>query len=327
MNKKKYYLTLDTETATLGFSDSICKDEVEKQKISIMRPIVYDIGWVISDRVGNIVKKVNYLVQETFFVPTIFFTAYYKDKRPFYMEELAKGTIGVKNWDSIAEELAKDMETVDLCTAYNAAFDFKKAIPFTEEYISALYSPDYVKWEMSQRRLCEKTLSNPRKYRGKEDSDFLDPVFRLRGAECPIADLWAVACDRLINIDKYRSYCLENSLLTNSKVYFKTSAETAYQYLMNQYDFVENHTALSDAEIENEILMKALKRGKVEPILKAFPFKELGSTYDFAMTKKKQYIPTLIDELDGYIEKLSEGGYKSKLENVLAELLTAMATN
>ena len=89
--KKKYFLTLDTETATLPFANEIAKTPKEKQNIAIAKPLVYDIGWVISDRNGNIIKKENFLVQETFFVPSVFNTAYYKDKRPIYMEMLKNG--------------------------------------------------------------------------------------------------------------------------------------------------------------------------------------------------------------------------------------------
>ena len=86
--KKKYYLILDTETATLPFANTLCKNEKQKQKIAIAKPLVYDIGWVILDRQGNVIKKKNYLVQETFFVPNVFNTAYYSDKRPIYIDLL-----------------------------------------------------------------------------------------------------------------------------------------------------------------------------------------------------------------------------------------------
>ena len=55
--KKKYYLTLDTETATLPFANEIAKNAKQKQKIAIAKPLVYDIGWVITDRLGNRVKR------------------------------------------------------------------------------------------------------------------------------------------------------------------------------------------------------------------------------------------------------------------------------
>lgn len=298
--RKKIYLTLDTETATLPFANEICKDARQKQKVAIAKPLVYDIGWTLSDRQGNILKKVNYLVQETFFVPNVFNTAYYCNKRPIYMELLAQGFVSAKMWNDIIEELIADLEYCDIATAYNACFDFKKAIPFTESYIKHLYSSDYNEWEKKQRKKCYAII------KGKdeaENKDYLKPFFSLRGMKYPIADLWGIACDRLINIDKYRNYCLENDLLTPSAIYFKTSAETAFQYLMKQYNFVEDHTALSDAEIEAQILTKALKKGKIEPSIKAFPFRELGKTTDYVKERKPKYINNVIEALEKYIEE------------------------
>lgn len=299
MAKKKFYLTLDTETATLPFANELCKNATQKQKVAIAKPLVYDIGWVISDRQGNVIKKVNYLVQETFFVPNVFNTAYYCNKRPIYMDLLAKGEILSANWNDIMAILISDLNMCDLTTAYNACFDFKKAIPFTEKYIKHLYSADYNEWEKDQRKKCEKII------KGKDDSnnpEYLQPYFELRGKKYPIADLWGVACERLINIDKYRNYCLQNKLLTASATYFKTSAETSFQYLMNQHDFTEDHTALSDALIEMAILTKALKKGKVEPSLGAFPFRELGTTYDYVREKQPKYKGVVREALEMYID-------------------------
>ena len=297
--RKKFYLTLDTETATLPFANEMCKTAAQKQKIAIAKPLVYDIGWCITDRAGNIIKQENYLVQETFFVPNVFNTAYYCNKRPIYMELLAENKIKTGTWDQIMSVLLADLEICDMVTAYNACFDFKKAIPFTERYINHLYSADYNDWEKSQRKKCEKIL------KGKDDSnnpEYLEPYFELRGKKFPVVDLWGVACTRLINIDKYRNYCLENKLVTTSVMYFKTSAETTFQYLMNKHDFIEDHTALSDALIEAEILTRALKRGKVEPEITAFPFRELGTTTDY-ISKKPKYRDIVVEMLEKYIEE------------------------
>lgn len=318
--KRKYYLVLDTETATLPFANDLCKDAKSKQKIAIAKPLVYDIGWVIVDRQGNVYKRVNYLVQETFFVPNVFNTAYYCDKRPIYIELLNKSEIFAKSWNDIISELQDDLEMCDLVTAYNACFDFKKAIPFTERYIYHLYRKDYNDWEKGQYSHCKKLL-NGAKDDDDKNPDFLKPVFKLRFKEYPMADLWGIACTKLINIDKYRNYCLEHDLLTASAIYFKTSAETSFQYLMSKYDFIEDHTALSDAEIESQILVKALKRGKIEPEIIAFPFRELGTTYDYVLGKKKKYIPIVRDKLEEYLETVTEGGsYYSKIENILLRL-------
>lgn len=299
MSKKKFYLTLDTETATLPFASTMCKTGDEKRKIAIAKPLVYDIGWVITDRAGNVVNQRNYLVQETFFVPNVFNTAYYCDKRPIYMDLYAKGMIKADNWNNIIEVLLEDLRTVDMVTAYNATFDFKKAIPFTEQYIQHLYSSDYNTWERRQWGICKGILEG--RNNAKND-EFLEPYFNLRNEKFPLADLWAIACDRLININKYRNYCLQNSLLTASAQYFKTSAETSFQYLMGQYDFIEDHTALSDALIESRILAKALKRGKVDAYLEAFPFRNLGTTFDYVTEKQPKYRPVVISALKSYIE-------------------------
>lgn len=305
--RKKFYLTLDTETATLPFANEMAKTASEKQKIAIAKPLVYDIGWTITDRVGNIYKKVNYLIQETFFVPNVFNTAYYCNKRPIYMELLADGFVTAKTWNDAIEELIADLDYCDIATAYNACFDFKKAIPFTETYIKHLYSADYNEWEKIQKKKCRSIINGKNK---AENPDYLKPFFEIRGHRFPIADLWGIACDRLINIDKYRNYCLENELLTASALFFKTSAETAFQYLMKQYDFIEDHTALSDAEIEAQILTKALKKGKIEPSIKAFPFRELGKTTDYVTEKKPKYKENVVTALEKYITE--NNGFNKK---------------
>ena len=304
--KKKFYLTLDTETATLPFANEMCKTAAEKQKIAIAKPLVYDIGWCITDRTGNIIKQENYLVQETFFVPNVFNTAYYKEKRPIYIELLAQKKIKTATWNDIIINLLSDLEMCDMVTAYNACFDFKKAIPFTERYIKHLYSMDYARWEQDQRNRCKEILMGTDNSKNEE---YLEPYFELRGKKFPIADLWGIACKRLITIDKYRNYCLDNKLVTASVIYFKTSAETTFQYLMNKHDFIEDHTALSDALIESEILTKALKRGKVEPEITAFPFRELGTTTDY-IKKKPKYRDIIAELLCEYID-INDGFYKA----------------
>lgn len=272
--KKLYYLTLDTETATLPFVNELALDSKAKQTISIAKPLVYDIGWTISDRNGNIIKRENYLIQETFFVPNIFNTAYYKDKRPQYMKLYSEGKIKAATWNEVIDILLADLETVNFVTAYNACFDFKKAIPFTERYIYHLYSENYNKWEEWQKKRCIDILENGNHAKNEK---YLIPVFELRGNEYPLIDIWALACDRLLNTNKYRKYCCDNNFFTDSKKFFKTSAEVSYRYLIKDNEFVESHTALSDAEIETFILAKALKRGKSEPYLKAFPFRTIGT--------------------------------------------------
>lgn len=299
--KKKLYLTLDTETATLPFANDICKDAKQKQKIAIAKPLVYDIGWVVSDRKGNVIKTENFLIQETFFVPNVFNTAYYKDKRPIYIELLKTKKIQTKTWNEAIEILLEDLEKCDLTVAYNACFDFKKAIPFTEKFINHLYNEDFPIWEEKQKEKCFKILKGTDE---SNNSEYLMPYFELRGKRYPLADLWEISCKKLINNQRYKNYCLKNKLLTNSATYFKTSAETTFQYLAKNESFEEDHTALSDALIEKDILTKALNKGKVEAEIGAFPFRALGTTIDYVLeNKNKKYRETVVDALRNYIEQ------------------------
>ena len=187
MGKRNYYLILDTETATLPFADKIATNAVEKQRISIAKPLVYNVGWIIATTQGEVVKKREFLVQETFFVPQVFNTAYYKEKRPIYMEKLKQGEIEVDTWNNIVDTLLADMRKVNISTAFNACFDFKKAIPFTERYIRALYSADYNEWERKQYWICKKIAKGEDS--GKND-EYLLPTFKLRDEVFNIVDLW-----------------------------------------------------------------------------------------------------------------------------------------
>lgn len=319
MSKKNYYLTLDTETATLPFINEIAETAKDKQKICIAKPLVYDIGWTISDRKGEIIKKVSYLIQETFFVPNVFNTAYYKSKRPLYLERLERGEMEVKTWNKAMEELQKDLQNVTISTAYNACFDFKKAIPFTERYIKNLYSPHYNDWEKWQKQKCIDILEGNNT---DKNDDYLIGTFKLRDREYPICDLWGIACKQLLNNQKYKRYCMQNGRLSASGLYFSTSAETVFQYLTNSSDFVEEHTALSDAIIECQILTKALKKCGVTSEIVAFPFRELGETSDFVIkTHSKKYAKLLIDILYQYLQNYKGNSrFATQIENQITKI-------
>ena len=316
---KNYYLTLDTETATLPFVDRIAPNEKQKKKIAIAKPLVYDIGWVITDRKGEIIKKVNYLVQETFFVPQIFNTAYYREKRPIYMRKLAKGEISAKCWNDIIEELIEDLKFSTISTAYNACFDYKKAIPFTENYINALYSENYQKWEDNQYQKCLDIVNCGK---GGKNEDYLTPMFKIRGNEFPICDLWGIACEKMLNTNGYKNYCLDNELTSASGLYFKTSAETAFQYLTRNFEFVEEHTALSDAIIESQILTKVLKKCGIKPSLDCFPFQELGTTTEYAIGKKSvKYMNVVKSGIENWLDNAtSQTGFYSQMLGYLAQI-------
>ena len=322
--KKLVYMVVDTETATLPFADTIAQMDAERKKrIAIARPLVYDIGWTLMYRDGTIFDKKHFLVAETFSAPSVFNTAYYKEKRPIYLDMMKRGEITVLPWETIMKDFVADLSIVNYVGAFNSMFDFKKAIPFTELYISKLYSPDYYEWEKMQYGLCEKIAEN---VKPKRNSDFDPEHFTFRNNHYEMFDIWGMACETLINKVKFKQECLENRMLTNSGDFFKTSAEATYRYLVDKYDFDEAHTALEDAEIESFILSKILAKKAVSVGIDYFPFRKLGRTVDFVKNhsrgeKQKQYARTVHSAMDDYV---GDYDFEDELTNYQKQILGRM---
>lgn len=279
MGKSVLYLTLDSETATLPFINEWNLSSDDKKKIAIAKPLIYDIGWTIASRSQGILEKKNYLVSEIFCIPAIFNTAYYHEKRPLYLKMIERGEIEIKTWDEIMDILISDLSRCSWVCAYNSMFDLKKAIPFTETYIRNFYSSHYYAWEEQQKDACKYILT----HKSKSSKDFDKDSFFFRGVSYPMIDIWGLACTYILNCAAYKKSCLENKRVSHTGTYFSTSAESAMQFFSKKFDFIEDHTALSDAEIETELLFASLKRGKLIQGIIFFPYKMLGDTVEFVM--------------------------------------------
>lgn len=278
--RRKYYIVLDCETATLP--EAINYDGEERKNIAIAKPLIYDLGWQVIDAQGRIYARKNYLISEIFSVPAIFDTAYYASKRCIYLEKLAKGEITLTDWKTASAELVEDMDACVAVGAYNSMFDYKKAIPFTDLYISKLYSPDFHDWLNYQNK---KLPWLARGHKNENPNGFDETIFRFRGKEYPLFDLWGLSCRHILNCDEYKNMCLDNDWQTASGKYFKTSAETAFRFFSETLDFEEAHTAIDDAEIESILFAEICKRTKkkFEMGIIYFPFRELGTVEDFIL--------------------------------------------
>src|SRR5574344_1937513 len=107
-NRKKYYLVLDVETA--GGLDN---------------PLIYDLGFAICDKKGNIYEKRSFVIKEIFDNSRLMDTAYYKEKVPRYVKDLENGIRKKVSFLEAREELIRVMEKYGSNTicAYNLAFD------------------------------------------------------------------------------------------------------------------------------------------------------------------------------------------------------------
>lgn len=323
---KLVYLVVDTETATLPFADDVAHgDPDKKKKIAIARPLTYNIGYTKVTRSGEILERKDFLITEIFSVPSVFNTAYYAEKRPVYLEKLARGEITLVSWLEFRKIFLEDLRECNAVGAFNSMFDFKKAIPFTDLYIKHLYSPDYTSWEEIQRKLCVRIANEP--YRKDTEKDFEGDIFRFCGEEFSLFDLWGLSTRHILNNSTYKKECLAHELLTNSGTFFKTSAESTYKYLCNKYDFEEAHTALEDAEIESFILSKIAERHAITPGIEFFPFRNLGETIDFCMRRKVPDISECIvvyKAIETYIEANPDTRYSAGLTNKLNRLAEYM---
>ena len=284
--RRKYYIVLDCETATLP--EAINYEGEERKNIAIAKPLIYDLGWKVIDAQGRTYARKNYLISEIFSVPAIFDTAYYASKRGIYLEKLAKGEITLTDWKTASAELVEDMDACVAVGAYNSMFDYKKAIPFTDLYISKLYSPDFHDWLNYQNKKLPWLATG---HRNENPNGFDETIFRFRGKEYPLFDLWGLSCRHILNCDEYKNMCLDNDWQTASGKYFKTSAETAFRFFSETLDFEEAHTAIDDAEIESILFAEICKRTKkkFEMGIIYFPFRELGTVEDFVLNVRGEF--------------------------------------
>lgn len=113
--RKKYFLVLDVETTNNIMEKGAPNDG-----------LVYDIGWVVCDKKGNIYKKASRAIKEIFDWKELMSTAYYVKKLPLYFKRLfQKKMKKVTIWQA-RKEIKQVMETFEITEvyAYNASFDY-----------------------------------------------------------------------------------------------------------------------------------------------------------------------------------------------------------
>ena len=208
--RKKYVLVIDTETTNNIFEKGAPNDG-----------LVYDIGFVVTDKKGNIYCKRSYIVSEIFDWTELMNTAYYKNKLPLYYKRLANNQI-LKNsiWHikKVVKEIIEIFNIKEIY-AYNASFDIT-------------------------------TLNNTVRYLSGSSCKWFFPY----GTE--ICDIWHIACQVL---GTQKTFLKDNIRNTNGNLI--TNAERMFGYC-EDIDFQEEHTGLSDAIVESQILARCLKSHK-----------------------------------------------------------------
>lgn len=216
--RKSYYVVLDTET---------CNGLMENGKLVLDYPLVYDLGYQIIDKKGNVYLKKSFVVKDIFYDEVaIMKSAYYANKLPQYYQDIKEGKRIVKMWYEIKQELMRDCEQYNIkaIVAHNMRFDYN-AVNVTTRWISKS------------------------KYR------FFFPF------GIPLYDTLKMSRDIYSKRKGYINFCNRNGYITK-KGLPRHTAEILYKYISGNHDFIESHTGLEDVEIESEIFVACLKQHK-----------------------------------------------------------------
>ena len=209
--RKKYIMCLDVETAN-GFS----------------KPLIYDMGFAITDKKGNIYQKFSFVIEEIFDNKELMDTAYYKEKVPMYLEKIANGETIKVSYLEMREVFLKCLEVyrVDMVAAYNLNFDMRALRATTEK----LYG------------------------KGKR---FLTSEYKDIDLMC----IWSFCSEVLYSRASFINFIDKHNYMTE-KGNPLTNAEVGYQYITNNTDFKEKHMGLDDVLIECKLLAKCFAQKK-----------------------------------------------------------------
>ena len=218
--RKHYIIVLDTET---------CPLDKDFNGVTPYNMFVYDIGWAVVDKRGNVYETKSYINRDIFFdEKELMNSAYYSNKLPQYYEDIKNGTRKVATWYNIRKDLADTMaryNTKTVC-AHNARFD-------------------------------DGATKNTQRWLTKSKFRYFFPK------KTEIWDTMKMAQDVVAKTPTYKEFCEVNGYMTKHKTPRpQVKAEVLYKYITGDNDFIESHTALEDVLIEKEILAYCFNKHK-----------------------------------------------------------------
>lgn len=192
-------------------------------------PLVYDIGYAITDKQGNIYETRSFIIEEIFYNKQLMASAYYSKKVPKYLKDISEGTRTVVPFLEMRNDfiaLAKKYNIKTL-SAYKLTFD---------------------------TRALTNTIRNITK---EPKAKFLPKSLKNVKMMC----IWCLACEVLYTQKTFAKVAIRNGWVSEAGN-LKTTAEVGYRYLTGNIDFEEEHTGLEDVLIEIKIMAYALRQNK-----------------------------------------------------------------
>ena len=185
--------------------------------------VPYDVAWILVDRSGQVYMRYNAWVAEVLQNETL----RYLVKKDSFAKRTAKFYLDAENapLDSFEEIRKVTRRVIKNFNVTIVAYNAAFDIKVLNDYSKALTGE----------------------------------TFFPKSAE--VWDLWNMALNTICDSSNYVRWCINSGYIT-MKGNISCSAEAVYSYLSQNSDFVEDHTALSDCEIEAQILQAVFDRKK-----------------------------------------------------------------
>ena len=208
--KRNLYLVLDTETAG-----------------TLEEPLVYDIGFALVDKYGEVYRTWSFVVPEVFFgMPDAMKSAYYAEKIPRYWDDIERGDRKVARFffiQSLIKEVCRIYD-VKAIIAHNMRFDYN-------------------------------ALNNTTKVLSEGRKSYFLPY------GVPIWCTLAMSRSLLTKRPAYQAWCKKHDFtLKNGAPRF--TAEILFRFITDNLDFEEEHTGLADVLIEKDIFAYCCRQHK-----------------------------------------------------------------
>lgn len=185
--------------------------------------VPYDVAWILVDRSGNVLMRYNAWVAE------------------------------VLQNETLRYLVKKD------------SFAKRKAAFYLDAEIAPLETFENIKQKTTQ--IINDFNATVVAYNAAFDIKVLNNYSKVLTGEpffaenTEIWDLWNMTLNTICDSSNYVRWCIDSGYITE-KGNISCSAEAVFSYLSQDRDFEEDHTALSDCEIEAQILQAVFNRKK-----------------------------------------------------------------
>ncbi|NCB45698.1 hypothetical protein EOM81_01660 [bacterium] len=194
----------------------------DTETIDLKKPFCYNLGYVVYDTDRQLIlEKRDFMISQVWNNQALFATAYYTDKKALYIGKMRSRQTLLEYWGFVMGQLRRDVAKYEVAIAYAYNSTFDDRV--------LTFNCEWFKTQNG-----------------------LDNV--------KIVDLYGIAIYYIANQTDYQLWAIANNRTTATGLPSAT-AENVYQFLTNNLEFIEEHTALADSLIETEILIECLNRG------------------------------------------------------------------